>query len=320
MVSVLMSTYNESLSELSAAIDSILCQTYDNFEFIIVCDNPQNSELIELIKKYERIDKRVTVIINEENIGLALSLNKAADCATGEYLFRMDADDIAYPNRMYEQYMEITNNNLDLVCSGYDIINDKSEILDRNVGYKQDETMRKSIPYTVTIHHPTVMMRKSFFYSVGGYRNFICAQDYDLWLRMWYANARMKNMNQTFLKYRKRESSITSQKRFIQKLTIDYVKELFLQRLKTGYDNYSYSGYLDYLTWHGAYNEKKNKKFLKEHGLLSRANYFIQKGLLFRGYFIRAYVFGKSESFRRSYMMKLKTKILVRAFLSKRNL
>ena len=320
MISVLMSVYNESLSELSTAIDSILSQTFEDFEFIIVCDNPQNSEIIGLIKKYESVDKRVSLIINEKNIGLALSLNKAASYATGEYLFRMDADDISYPNRMYEQYREMTENNLDLVCSGYDIINDKSQIIESNVGYSQDETLRSSIPYKVSIHHPTVMMRKSFFDMVGGYRNFICAQDYDLWLRMWYANARMKNMHKTLLKYRIREDSVTSQKRFIQKLTVDYVKNLFLQKLKSGCDNYSYSGYLNYLKEKGAYEEKKNKKFLEEHSLLLRANSFIQQGSLIKGYFMRACVFFRSESFRRSYLVKLKTKVLVKLFSAKMEL
>ena len=319
MISVLMSVYNEILPDLSAAIDSILSQTFEDFEFIIVCDNPKNSEIIELIKKYEAIDKRVRLIMNEENIGLAMSLNKAASRASGEYLFRMDADDIAYPNRMYEQYMEMTKNDLDLVCSGYDIINEKSEVTESNVGYHGDETMRASIPYKVTIHHPTVMMRKSFFDLVGGYRNFICAQDYDLWLRMWYANARMKNMHKTFLKYRIRESSITSKKRFIQKLTIDYVKDLFLQRLESGYDNYSYSGYLDYLTERGAYNEKKNNKFLKEHDRLLQANRLLKQGSLIRGNFMRASVFIMSESYRRSYLVKFKTKRLVSKFLAKMN-
>ena len=122
MISVIMSVYNESPSDLSAAIDSILNQTYRDFEFIVVCDNPQNVKLIDLIQKYVLADERVRFIKNSENIGLALSLNKAASQARGDYLFRMDADDIAYPTRMMEQYKALTESDLDLVCSGYDII------------------------------------------------------------------------------------------------------------------------------------------------------------------------------------------------------
>jgi glycosyltransferase involved in cell wall biosynthesis len=310
-----MSIYNETPSDLAEAIDSILQQTYEDFEFIIVCDNPDNIRLVELVKKYELADKRVRLIENEKNIGLALSLNKAAEQASGEYLFRMDADDIAYPTRMMEQYQEMIENDLDLVCSGYDVINERSKIIRENVGFCNDETMRSAIPYQVTVHHPTVMMRKSCFDEVGGYRNYICAQDYDLWLRMWYANARMKNMHKSLLKYRIRESSITSKKRFIQKLTTDYIKDMFWQRLKTGTDEYSYDNYLDYLKKHGAYNNKKNDKFLKEYSMLSYANHLIEQGSLLKGRLIRIKVFAVSESYRRSYIGRFKTKRLLKRFL-----
>lgn len=317
MVSVIMSVYNESREELSGAIESILNQTYPDFEFIIVCDNPNNIESIELIQHYERTDERVRLIKNEANIGLAMSLNRAAQEAKGEFLFRMDADDIAYTNRMLEEYQAISEENLDLVCSGYDIIDEKCEIVSTGVGYQKDVTMRSSIPYQVTIHHPTVMMRRSFFEAVGGYRNFICAQDYDLWLRMWYANARMKHINKPLLKYRMRGNSITSKKRFIQKLTTDYVKELFWQRLETGEDDYSYTNYNDYLVRLGAYDSRKKEKFLKEHSMLSRAKTMINQGCYFRGFLIRAKVFFVSDSYRRSYLGRIKTQRLVNVFLNK---
>lgn len=318
LVSVIMSVYNESSSELSEAVDSILNQTYKNFEFLIVSDNPQNVEVVELIKHYEKADSRVRLIRNQENIGLALSLNKAASLARGDYLFRMDADDIAYPTRMMEQYIELTEYNLDLVCSGYDIINEKSEVIQRNAGFHEDETMRTSIPYQVTIHHPTVMMKKACFDKVGGYRNFICAQDYDLWLRMWYSNVRMKNMHKALLQYRIREDSISCKKRFVQKLTTDYIKELFWQRLKTGRDSYSYNNYLVFLAQHGANDSEKNQKFLKEYSLLSYANSLITQGHYGRGYFLRGKVFLTSESYRRSYLGRTKTKKLLKYFFANR--
>ena len=317
MISVIMSIYNESASDLSAAVDSILNQTYQDFEFLIVCDNPDNEALIRLIQGYAQKDQRVRLIQNEQNIGLAMSLNKAAAEATGEYLFRMDADDIACPTRMMEQYEEMIRNDLDLVSSGYDVIDENSRIIRRDIGFHQDETMRSSIPYQVTIHHPTVMMKKSFFDAVGGYRNYICAQDYDLWLRMWYANGRMKNLNKALLQYRVRENSITSKKRFLQKLTTDYIKELFWQRLKTGADSYSYEGYLAYVKKHGAYDPVKNKKFLKGFALLSQGNALIRAGSRGRGYWMRGKAFFVSKAYRQSYVGRFKTKRLVKAFLKK---
>lgn len=317
MISVIMSTYNESTLELSQSIDSILNQTYHDFEFIIVCDNPRNIELIELLNKYKQIDKRIRLINNQENIGLALSLNKAANQAVGDYLFRMDADDIAYPNRMMEQYKEITENNLDLVCSGYDFINEASELIHTYVEDDKYQEVGDIIPFQVAIHHPTVMMKKTFFDAVGGYRNFICAQDYDLWLRMWCAGAKMKKINMALLQYRIRKESVTFQKRFFQKITIDYIRELFLMRLQTGKDNYSYTEYIVYLEKNGAYDSKKNHKFLSEHSMLSQANSMIKQGNHIKGYFLRLKVFIMSKSYRKSYLKKFKTKRLVKMFLNK---
>lgn len=93
-VSVLMSVYNETLNELAESIDSILNQTYKLFEFIIVNDNPTREDLKEILINYQNKDNRIKIIESKENIGLAMSLNKAFDISTGNILVRMDADDM----------------------------------------------------------------------------------------------------------------------------------------------------------------------------------------------------------------------------------
>ena len=84
LISVIMSTYNESVSELRESIESVLKQTYSNIEFVIVIDNPNNEELSVFIYSFD--DPRIRVIKNDRNIGLVNSLNKAICQSKGEYL------------------------------------------------------------------------------------------------------------------------------------------------------------------------------------------------------------------------------------------
>ncbi|CAM5185006.1 O-antigen biosynthesis glycosyltransferase WbnJ [Ureibacillus acetophenoni] len=201
-ISVLMSVYNETKEDLIKSIESVLNQTLTCFEFIIVNDNPNNTTLINVLKHYEKIDKRVKIIYNVSNLGLALSLNKAAEIATGEYFIRTDADDICSIDRFEKQYNFIKDTNYDLVCSDYYFIDELGEPINRSVRWYEHNSLKKLLPFHNVIHHPTVIMRASVFRSLNGYRNFPCAQDYDLWLRMllndcnFYMNARQTSLLQ----------------------------------------------------------------------------------------------------------------------------
>ena len=103
LVSVIMSVYNGE-KYLKKAIESILRQTYRNFEFIIIDDGSKDTSL-NIIKKYEKMDKRIIVIENKLNIGLVESLNRGIKIANGKYIIRMDADDIAMKNRIKKQVL-----------------------------------------------------------------------------------------------------------------------------------------------------------------------------------------------------------------------
>lgn len=99
-ISVVMSIYNENIDEIKASIDSILNQTYENIEFIIILDNPTRLDINVLLTEYQKNDTRIKVIYNQKNEGLALSLNKGLEIATGEYIARMDSDDISLQDRL----------------------------------------------------------------------------------------------------------------------------------------------------------------------------------------------------------------------------
>ena len=115
MISVIMSTYNETAGELHGSINSILKQSYQDMEFIIINDNPERDDLKEILKSYENSDARISVIENKKNIGLAASLNAGIKKAKGEYIARMDADDISLPHRLEKELDFLKKNDLDLV-------------------------------------------------------------------------------------------------------------------------------------------------------------------------------------------------------------
>ncbi|MBR2412848.1 MAG: glycosyltransferase [Alphaproteobacteria bacterium] len=100
-VSVLTPIYNTNPHDLRAMMESILSQTFTDFEFIILNDSPENTELEKIVKSYD--DKRIKYFVNERNIGITQSRNKLIDLAQGEYLAIADHDDISMPNRLEKE-------------------------------------------------------------------------------------------------------------------------------------------------------------------------------------------------------------------------
>ena len=115
-ISVLMSVYNEPIDWMRQAIESILNQTYKDFEFIIVNDNPEREENQFVLNEYRNKDSRIIILCNEHNIGLTKSLNKGLTVANGEYIARMDADDIALPKRFEKQALYLAKNKNVFLC------------------------------------------------------------------------------------------------------------------------------------------------------------------------------------------------------------
>lgn len=247
-ISVLMSIYNETIEQIKESIDSVMKQTYTDFEFIIVVDNPNYSEAINLLSYYRSIDNRLQYYINESNIGLALSMNVAASKANGMYYARMDADDIAAPDRFEKEVTILNTGNYDFVFCDFSFIDENGNILEKETYIFNDKQISILLPLRNIIHHPTVMFTSNIFNTVGGYRNYICAQDYDLWLRMLKANCRFHMINEKLMKYRIRGNSTTGSKRKKQKNTLRYIKKLYKNR--PSMSGYCYDDYLQFLEEH----------------------------------------------------------------------
>ena len=141
MISIIMSTYKEEESLLRQSIESILKQTYRDFEFIIILDNPENEMHKRVIEEYVLRDSRIHFYINEKNMGLTHSLNRGIDLAKGEYIARMDADDISLVDRLERQLEYLEKNHYDLIGGITEMINEdgslsyksvKEEYVDKN--------------------------------------------------------------------------------------------------------------------------------------------------------------------------------------------
>ena len=199
-ISVVMSVFNGG-DYLRKSIESILNQSYLNFEFIIIDDGSTDTSL-EIIKSYK--DNRI-VLINRKNKGFITSLNEGIEKSKGKYIARMDADDISFPSRLEKQFDFIEKNNLDICGGHYLLINKNGKINGLNVVPTSHKMCTLSLFFKVPFAHPSVMIRKQFLdenYLEYGQSSYKIAEDLDLWLRMHRCGARFGNVDSVVLKYR----------------------------------------------------------------------------------------------------------------------
>ena len=183
-VSVLMSVYNSELY-LAEAIESILSQSFTDFEFIIV-DDGSTDESNKIIQDYAGADKRIRHVTLSENHGLAGALNHGLSLANGTYIARMDSDDISLPTRFQQQIAFIDNNpEVGVLGSRMQVVNkDKQLLFDYDVPLAHSLIVW-NLFFGRTFAHPSVMMRRDVLQSVNGYNATLnAAQDVDLWARL----------------------------------------------------------------------------------------------------------------------------------------
>lgn len=180
-VSVIMSNYNTRENFLRESIESILSQTFDDFELIII-DDKSEIESLDIIKSYN--DKRIRLLRNSQNLGLAASLNKGIQISRGEYIARMDTDDISLPRRLEKQVLFL-NKNKDVQILGCraKLFGDVKGI--REMYPNNSKEIMVQLLFNVGLTHPTIIMRKSFLlkYQLFYNEKFKKSQDYELWVR-----------------------------------------------------------------------------------------------------------------------------------------
>lgn len=209
---------------LRKCIDSILNQTFKDFEFIIILDNPKNTNHINIINQYVNIDDRIRFYVNEKNMGLTLSLNKGLALANGKYICRMDSDDISVNNRIEIQRKYLEDNDFDLIGGISKIVDTSGNSIFSIRKVPSDfNKIKKCIKYNQVISHPTWFGKKELFENLNGYREIPLCEDYDFTLRAIIKGYRISNINETILYYRMTENSISRSNLYEQYLYAKYI-------------------------------------------------------------------------------------------------
>jgi len=207
-VSVVMSVYNGE-KYLREAVDSILGQTFRDFEFIIV-DDGSTDHTWTILQSYD--DSRIVLLRNQENIGLTRSLNKGLAAARGEYIARMDADDVSLPKRLEKQvaYLD-AHPEVGLLGTWVEIIGERGERLSVLRRPVDPLFITWSLLFDNCLVHSTVMYRRSLVGKLGGYNPSRYAQDYDLWSRM-SLETQIVKLPEVLVSWRSHPAGITAQK------------------------------------------------------------------------------------------------------------
>jgi glycosyltransferase involved in cell wall biosynthesis len=226
-ISVVMSVYNGE-KYLDEAIESILNQTYTNFEFIIINDGSKDRSL-KIIEYYKNKDERI-VIISRENKGLIASLNEGIERAKGKYIARMDADDISLPTRFEEQVNYMESNDVVLCGTFIELFGTESKVRKYPVS---DSDIRSFFIFRSPFAHPSVMMDAKIVKSIKYNKDFIHAEDYKLWAEF-LQHGKAVNIAKVLLKYRVTAEQITSKYGDIsvetsKKVRREYINDFFIK-------------------------------------------------------------------------------------------
>ena len=264
MITVIMSTYKEDERLLRESIESILNQTYKDFEYIIILDYPDNDVHKSVIEEYALKDDRIHFYINETNMGLTDSLNRGLSLCHGEYIARMDADDISLPDRLERQMKYLEKNHYDLIGGITEMINENGSLLYSIKNVPTDpKKINKALRYSQCIAHPTWLGKKEVFEKNAGYRHMPLCEDYDFTLRAVLNGFVISNLNEPVLKYRMTSNSISRSNLFEQYLYMSYITNEYKNKRVASVDK-AYAYVQQHL------NEKDSNKYLKANVIFNR--------------------------------------------------
>lgn len=312
LVSIVMSIYSEPEEWIRESIESMLNQSFKNFEYLIVNDNLTRNLNAKILNEFTKFDDRIKVINNKQNLGLTRSLNIAINSSSGKYIARMDADDISMPTRLEKQVEFMESHPNVIVCGtnvcyfGQENVNNVKWIKSKNIDLKNRLFTGSCFA------HPTVMIRKDILdkSNILYDETYIYGQDYKLWVDL-SSKGEYFNLPETLLKYRKSKSQISSSKADLQR-TNSYLarKQYFFDKLKNFDSSIQFN--LPVIITYDTYNElikvecifKKNKNYDKSirnefthmfNSLIYHTHKFEFKLFIFL--FMKRIVFRKDVSF-----------------------
>jgi len=248
LISVIMPVFNAE-EYIIDAINSILNQSYENFEFIIVDDGSMDNS-VKKIKKFN--DPRI-FFFSRQNEGLINQLNFALSVSKGKYIARMDADDLCHASR-FERQVEFLENNrhIQLVGSNYFYIDKYGKIIIEKRFPEWHEDIEFMMPVTASILHSTMLVFRENLIKINGYDNTkLYAEDHDLFLRLIESGCRMHNLQIPLCYYRIGIDSEASKYSHIQQKTVydsgtAYLQKKFSQELRQSFDYLYRAALLEY--------------------------------------------------------------------------
>ena len=227
-VTVLMSAYNAE-SFINEAVDSVLKQTFSDFEFLIFEDKSTDTTL-ELLQSFK--DSRIRLIVNEENQGLTKNLAQGVLMAQGEYIARMDADDVCLPERLQTQFSYLEQNpDISVLGTAVTFFDGTGWefVAHQPLGH---EEIKCTLLYGFTMLHPSVTFRKADFqaHDLNYDPHFRVSQDHDLWTRA-IRKLRFANLYQPLLKMREHSGKIGNTRKSLQQDLSNEIRKRQLDEL-----------------------------------------------------------------------------------------
>lgn len=298
LISVIMPIFNVEKFVLEATT-SILNQTYTNLEIIII-DDCSTDNTYEIIEKFAQTDKRIKLYRNDKNIKLVATLNRALQYVTGEYVLRMDGDDISEPNRVEKLYEFLRNH------SDYMLVSSQVKTIDeygKEIGCpnlpNNLESIKKVCRYISPVLH-IWLCRAELYKELNGYRNILGAEDYDFVLRVLSSGYKVKNLSERLYSVRIRKGNTVSTIGLNQQISHNYCVFLYDQRIRKGGEDDFNEEFLFLQYGYESSNQKKfqylYKNFQKGIMMLRSYNflgfYYVIQSLVGSKY-IRSYLFNR---------------------------
>jgi glycosyltransferase involved in cell wall biosynthesis len=271
-ISLIMSVYNGE-DYLAETIESVLRQTFTEWEFIIIndCSTDKTSQMLA---EYAAKDNRIKVHTNETNLRLPSSLNKALSLAKGKYIARMDADDICMPDRLQKQYdfME-ANPHIDLSSCRFMTLKNGVYSSGGCGGRDDDNSIKALLLVTNPILHPGIIAKADVIKELSYDKNFTCTEDMELWTRFVLNNKKIEILSEYLMIYRLHDKQITEttldkqrnevikiQKTYLSKLLKpmnDAQEEFYINGIYFR-NNANISKFIEFYKWANSVNNKTN--------------------------------------------------------------
>lgn len=298
-VSIIMSVYSESLVWLKQSVDSIINQDFPIYEFIIVNDNPGRLELKDFLANYNSHFSNIIILENEKNLGLIKSLNKGINYATGEYIARMDADDIALSYRISCQLAYLLEHGYDLIGSNINFVDENGTKFSQSDKVLTNRYIIKLLEKgVISIVHPTFFGKSEVFKDCYYNEQALYAEDMEFLVHASTKGYILGNCPDLLLNCRYSDNSITKLKTTQMEVTVKNIKH----SIKEYKRNQEYV----FLTFEKKFNRGKCNKaiLIKEH--LSKARLSFSEKKYFKALYFLIHAFLSSpKSFINSFKYRV---------------